>query len=25
MMSSFNVYDVAARTRRRVDVAHNKS
>ena len=25
MMSSFNVYDVAARTRRRVDVAHNES
>ena len=25
MMSSFNVYDVGARTRRRVDVAHNKS
>ncbi len=25
MMSSFNIYDVAARTRRRIEVAHNKS
>src|SRR5262245_20187790 len=25
MMSSFNVYDVAARTRRRISVAHNES
>ena len=25
MMSSFNIYDVEARTRRRVDVAHNES
>jgi predicted metal-dependent enzyme (double-stranded beta helix superfamily) len=25
MMSSFNVYDVVARSRRRVEVAHNKS
>ena len=25
MMSSFNIYDVAAGTRRRVDVAHNES
>jgi predicted metal-dependent enzyme (double-stranded beta helix superfamily) len=24
-MSSFNIYDVAARTRRRIDVAHNES
>jgi predicted metal-dependent enzyme (double-stranded beta helix superfamily) len=25
MMSSFNIYDVGSRTRRRVDVAHNES
>jgi predicted metal-dependent enzyme (double-stranded beta helix superfamily) len=25
MMSSFNIYDVAARTRRRIEVAHNES
>jgi predicted metal-dependent enzyme (double-stranded beta helix superfamily) len=25
MMSSFNIYDVAARTRRRISVAHNES
>jgi hypothetical protein len=24
-MSSFNLYDVAARSRRRIDVAHNES
>ena len=25
MMSSFNIYDIGTRTRRRVDVAHNES
>jgi len=25
MMSSFNIYDVAARTRRRIEIAHNES
>jgi len=25
MMSDFNIYDVAARTRRRISVTHNES